>query len=110
MTERGQNWLTPEKWEPFHEEFRRMREQTDKLVEGQGKLLTALEVAESACQACRRDVAGMSSVVYGNGSPGLKGNVASLMETRANMRWGFGLIWSALVAIVAAVISVWRGK
>lgn len=59
---------------------------------------------------CRREFADLTTVVYGNGAPGLKGQVASLIETRSNMRWGFGLIWSAVVAVTAAVIKVWWGK
>jgi hypothetical protein len=97
-------------WDRLHDEFKRLRQQTDRLLEGQQKLLTMIAAKEEVCKSCVGKVEGLELVVYGNGDPGLKGKVASLLETRTNMRWGFGLVWSGVVAIGAALTKVWYGK
>ena len=58
-----------------------------------------------SCKACRTTVAGVAHVVYGNGEPGLKGDVQSLKESRNHMRAGIAAAWSAIVAIVCAALK-----
>ena len=63
------------------------------------------------CKGCRGDVGELSLTVFGEGNKaGIKGDVNSLKETRANVRWGFGLLWSGVIAIGAAIVKVWWSK
>lgn len=60
----------------------------------------------ASCNACRATVEGMGKIVWGNGEPGLKGDVQSLKESRGHLRAGMWALWSAAVAITAAVVKL----
>ena len=61
----------------------------------------------------RKDVAVLQKDMYGrpgNGdSPGLKGNVLSLMGFRRNVRWGLSAAWAIVSALMLlAASTVWK--
>jgi hypothetical protein len=95
---------------PLQEQYTRLEEKVDRQADTLNEIKSLLEARKVADDNQREDVRNLKSVVYGNGQPGLKGNVASLLETRSNVRWGFGLIWTLMVGVVAAVIKVAFGK
>lgn len=81
-----------------------------------------VEVREqiTSCKACQEamdaridgvkaNLAGVARVVYGNGEPGLKGDVQSLKESRGHMRAGIAAAWAALVSIACALLKLFVG-
>lgn len=81
----------------------------DRLAEKVESYHTEIREQIAACKACRADLVGVQRVLYGNGEPGLKGDVQSLKESRTHMRAGLAALWSAAVAIGAAVVKLFVG-
>ena len=49
----------------------------------------------------------LQNVVFGkDDEPGIKGHVASLLETRSNVRWGIGLLWGMFVGVIGALVKI----
>jgi hypothetical protein len=92
------------------EESAKLDKLVDRIEALHAEVIKEIASREPRCVKHTERINSLSEVVFGNGAPGIKGQVASLIETRGNMRWGFGLIWSGMVAVVAALIKVWWGK
>ena len=63
-----------------------------------------------SCKACRTTVEGMGKIVWGNGEPGLKGDVQSLKETRGRIKWAIGLMTGAMATIAGALFKDWMSR
>ena len=80
------------------ERLARIEEKLDRLVE---------EVAHECAlhTACRAVQAEHHKTLYGNGTDGLKLDVADLKHSRQVFRWGFRLVWTALMALSGALLG-----
>jgi len=76
-----------------------MHTKIEQLLEGQQRMEIVLTRHQEHMANRDEMVDSLFDVVVGNGHPGLKGHVASLLEARRNLRWMFGLIWSAIAGV-----------